>query len=86
MPVKVGNNDVPVWIEVPTLVLTEGQLQKIKDAALYNFKHKHNNCVAPDLYPLICYLEALQEHMNREQIGLKIELPSRQAYASVDDE
>ncbi len=66
--------------------LSEGQLQKIKDAALYKFKNEHNINVAPDLYPLVCYLEAFADHCARLGSPLVLEMPSRLAHEVLDED
>lgn len=66
--------------------LSEGDLQKIKDSALYKFKNGHNINVAADLYPLVCHIEALVDFLHRNGTALVLEMPSRRAYESVDDE
>lgn len=61
--------------------LTDGDLAKIQQAALALWKSESNSAVSPELFVTACYVKALAAYA-----GLLIELPSRAAYQSVDDE
>ena len=61
--------------------LTDGDLAKVQQLALSLWKSEHNINVSPELFVTACYVKALAAYA-----GLLIELPSRAAYQSVDDE
>lgn len=65
--------------------LTENDLQKIKDAALYKFKNGHNKEINSSLWPAQCYIESFLDFCARNNQPIQVEFPSRQEYQSVDE-
>lgn len=66
--------------------MTEGELQQIKDAALYRFKSEHNQAVSSDLYPGLCYILAFLDFVNKKGVPLELVHPKPAFYESVDSD
>ncbi len=66
--------------------VTENDLQRIKDAAIYRFKQSHNNTIASDLWPVQCYIESFVDFLAQKDVDLVLEMPNRKAYQSIDED
>lgn len=65
--------------------ISEGQLQRIKEAAIEKWKSSQNINISADLWPVACYIEAFVDFAAQQGVKLTIQLPTRQLYQSVDD-
>lgn len=66
--------------------LTEQDLQKIYDAALYAVKSDSNNAIDSHLWPILCTINSFVNHVNNLGNDINLEQPKPRNWQSIDDE
>lgn len=66
--------------------LTEQDLQKIYDAALYDLKSGSNTAVDSHLWPILCTITAFVNYVNKQDNCIALKYPQPRNWQSIDDE